>query len=93
MVKGSELENRGANIGANIRGVAEAEAEIRRIKGKPVAEAEDPSRPADAVQELATLKARIAQARELRPPHQGVADGRSWGMGRDDALAFLEAPG
>ena len=73
MIKGSDLINRAT-------GVEAAEAEIRKMKAKPAA-------PAD---ELAALKARLEAARTLPPP-QGIYDGAVWAQGRDAAIAAIEA--
>lgn len=79
MVRGTDLDN---------RSVTEAEHAIRRMRAKPEPEAVMPG----AEQELAALKARIAEARKLPPPHYSIVDGRSWAMGRDAALAALDGP-
>jgi hypothetical protein len=80
MVKSGDLDNR-----EGVRGLAESEAAIRKMKGKPEADAAP-----TAEQALADLKARIAQARALPTPHSAIADGRSWAMGRDAALAVID---
>ena len=92
MIKSDDIENRAA------RGVADSEAAIRRMRAPTVRISGDarpepePEQPSAAEQELAALKARIAEARKLPPPHHSIVDGRSWAMGRDAALAALDGP-
>lgn len=74
MIESHDLQNRGPDP----KGSAEAQAAIRRVKGKP--ETDPP-----------TLAERVAAAKDLRPTTgPDLHCGHCWATGRDAAVRAIE---